>query len=185
VLQEAGRPIAHVYFPLAGMVSLAAVTLADESIETGIVGREGVVCGFLAAGGMASFAQAIVQIEGRALRAPAAYFRSLCYTHLALRAQVDRYKGFVLLHAQQNVACHALHSLGRCCNRRNIESNRITLTQEGVRRPTVSVAAGELQKDGLIEYHRGTITILDREGLLRRTCQCFGVLHECIKAHRA
>jgi Mn-dependent DtxR family transcriptional regulator len=72
-----------------------------------------------------------------------------------------------------------------------IESNRITLTQEflsymlGLRRPTVSVAAGELQKDGLIEYHRGTITSLDRGGLLRRTCQCFEVLHECIKAHRA
>jgi CRP-like cAMP-binding protein len=196
VLQEGGRPIEHVYFPLSGMVSLVAVTLAGESIETGIVGREGVVSGFLAAGGMPSFAQAIVQIEGRALRAPASAFRSLCDTHLALRTEVDRYQAFVLLQAQQNVACHALHSLeGRLCrwllqSQELIESDRIALTQEflsymlGVRRPTVSVAAAELQKDGLIQYHRGTITVVDRDGLLRRSCQCFEVLHECIKSHR-
>lgn len=197
VLQEAGRPIEHVYFPLAGMVSLVAVTLAGESIETGIVGREGVVSGFLAAGGMPSFAQAIVQIEGSALRAPAAIFRSLCDMHLALRTEVDRYQAFVLLQAQQNVACHALHSLeGRLCrwllqSQELIESNQIALTQEflsymlGVRRPTVSVAAAELQKAGLIQYHRGTINIVDRDGLLRRSCQCFDVLHEGIKAQRA
>ena len=197
VLQEAGRAIEYVYFPLSGMVSLIAVTLAGESIETGIVGREGMVSGFLAAGGLPSFAQAIVQIDGRALRAPAPVFRALCDTHLPLRIEVDRYQAFVLLQAQQNVACHALHSLeGRLCrwllqSQELIESNRITLTQEflsymlGVRRPTVSVAAAELQKDGLIEYHRGTITLLDRDGLLRRSCQCFEVLHECIKAHRA
>jgi CRP-like cAMP-binding protein len=197
VLQEAGRPIAHVYFPLEGMVSLVAVTLAGESIETGIVGREGVVSGFLAAGGMPSFAQAIVQIAGRGLRAPAAIFRGLCDTYPQLRTEVDRYQAFVLLQAQQNVACHALHSLeGRLCrwllqSQELIESDKIALTQEflsymlGVRRPTVSVAAADLQKDGLIQYHRGTINILDRDGLLRRSCQCFEVLHEGIRAHRA
>lgn len=196
ILQEAGRPIEQVYFPLAGMVSLVAVTLAGESIETGIVGREGVVCGFLAAGGLPSFAQAIVQIEGRALRIPAATVRALCDAHIPLRTELDRYQAFVLMQAQQNVACHALHSLhGRLCrwllqSREIIESDRIALTQEflsymlGVRRPTVSVAAAELQKDGLIQYHRGTITVLDRPGLLRRSCQCFEVLHEGIKAHR-
>jgi Mn-dependent DtxR family transcriptional regulator len=54
----------------------------------------------------------------------------------------------------------------------------------GVRRPTVSVAAAELQKDGLIQYHRGTITVMDRPGLLKRSCQCYEVLHEQLKAHR-
>jgi CRP-like cAMP-binding protein len=196
ILQESGHPIEQVYFPLSGMVSLVAVTPAGESIETGIVGREGVVCGFLAAGGLPSFAQAIVQIEGRALRAAAPVFRALCDTHPALRTEVDRYHAFVLMQAQQNVACHALHSLeGRLCrwllqSQELIDSDRIALTQEflsymlGVRRPTVSVAAAELQKDGLIQYHRGTIEILDRPGLLRRSCPCVEVLHEGIKEYR-
>ena len=196
VLQEAGRAIEYVYFPTAGMVSLLAVTPAGESIETGIVGREGVVCGFLAAASLPSFAQAIVQIEGQASRIAAAPFRACCEAHPALRAEVERYQAFVLLQAQQNTACHALHSLeGRLCrwllqSQDLIESDRVELTQEflsymlGVRRPTVSVTAGMLQKDGLIQYHRGTITILDRTGLMRRSCQCFGVLHEEMKTHR-
>jgi CRP-like cAMP-binding protein len=197
VLQEAGRTVEQVYFPLSGMISLLAVTTAGESIETGIVGREGVVCGSLAASGLPSFAQAIVQVAGQGLRVGAAPFRALCQEHPALRAEADRYQAFVLLQAQQNTACHALHSLeGRLSrwllqSQDLIESNRVELTQEflsymlGVRRPTVSVAAGLLQKDGLIQYHRGTIIILDRGGLMRRSCQCFGVLHEEMKAHRA
>jgi CRP-like cAMP-binding protein len=197
VLQEAGRLVDHVYFPLSGMVSLVAVTPSGESIETGIVGREGAVCGGLAAGGLPSFAQAIVQIEGRALRIAAAPFRAVYDAHPALRTEVHRYQGFVLLQAQQNAACHALHSLqGRLCrwllqSQELIESDRIALTQEflsymlGVRRPTVSVAAAELQKDGLIQYHRGTITVMDRPGLLKRSCQCYEVLHEQLKAHRS
>jgi len=121
ILQEAGRAIEQVYFPLSGMVSLVAVTLAGESIETGIVGREGVVCGFLATGGLPSFAQAIVQIEGRALRIPAATVRAMCDVHLSLRTELDRYQAFVLMQAQQNVAWHALHSLeadfaAGCCS---------------------------------------------------------------------
>jgi CRP-like cAMP-binding protein len=196
VLQEAGRSVEHVYFPTSGMVSLVTVTPAGESIEAGIVGREGAVCGGLAAGGLPSFAQAIVQIEGRALRVAAAPFRAAYDAHPALRTEVHRYQGFVLLQAQQNAACHALHSLeGRLCrwllqSQELIESDRIALTQEflsymlGVRRPTVSVAAAELQKDGLIQYHRGTIAIVDRPGLLKRSCQCYDVLHEQIKAHR-
>jgi CRP-like cAMP-binding protein len=195
VLQDAGRPVSQVYFPLSGMVSLLAVTPSGESIETGIVGREGVVGG-LAVGDLSSFAQAIVQIEGRALRVGAAHFRALCQEHQPLRERVDRYQAFILTQAQQNTACHALHSLeGRLCrwllqSEDLIESNQIALTQEflsymlGVRRPTVSVAASELQKDGLIQYRRGTIMVLDRAGLLKRSCQCYDVLRDEINAHR-
>jgi CRP-like cAMP-binding protein len=195
ILQEAGRPVSQVYFPSSGMVSLLAVTPSGESIETGIVGREGVVGG-LAVGDLSSFAQAIVQIEGRALRIGAAQFRALCQEHPALRERVDRYQAFILTQAQQNAACHALHSLeGRLCrwllqSEDLIESNQIALTQEflsymlGVRRPTVSVAASELQRDGLITYRRGTISVLDRAGLLKRSCQCYDVLRDEINAHR-
>jgi CRP-like cAMP-binding protein len=195
ILQEAGRPVSQVYFPLSGMVSLLAVTPSGESIETGVVGREGLVGG-LAVGDLTSFAQAIVQIEGRALRIGAPQFRSLCQVNPELRDRVDRYQAFILNQAQQNAACHALHSLeGRLCrwllqSEDLIESNQIALTQEflsymlGVRRPTVSVAASELQKDGLIQYRRGTITVVDRPGLLKRSCQCYEVLRDEIRAHR-
>lgn len=195
VLQEAGRPVSLVYFPLAGMVSLLAVTPSGESIETGIVGREGIV-GALAVSDQPSFAQAIVQIEGRALRIGASQFRVLCHEHQELRDRVDRYQAFILAQAQQNAACHALHSLeGRLCrwllqSEDLIESQQIALTQEflsymlGVRRPTVSVAASELQKDGLIQYRRGIISIVDRAGLLKRSCQCYEVLREEIRAQQ-
>lgn len=195
ILQEAGRPVSQVYFPLSGMVSLVAVTPSGESIETGIVGREGLVGG-LAVGDLTSFAQAIVQIEGQALRIGASQFRALCQEHLPLRECVDRYQAFILTQAQQNAACHALHSLeGRLCrwllqSQDLIDSNQIALTQEflsymlGVRRPTVSVAASELQRDGLITYRRGTITVLDRAGLLKRSCQCYEVLCDEIAAQQ-
>lgn len=195
ILQEAGRPVSQVYFPLSGMVSLVAVTPSGESIETGIVGREGVVGG-LAVSDLTSFAQAVMQIEGHGLRIGAPQFRALCHEHLELRDAVDRYQAFILSQAQQNTACHALHSLeGRLCrwllqSEDLIESNQIDLTQEflsymlGVRRPTVSVAASELQKDGLIQYRRGTINIVDRPGLLKRSCQCYEVLRDEIRAHR-
>ena len=71
-----------------------------------------------------------------------------------------------------------------------IESNTIELTQEflsymlGVRRPTVSVAASELQKDGLIQYRRGTIIVIDRPALLKRSCHCHEILRDEIRAHR-
>jgi CRP-like cAMP-binding protein len=161
ILQEAGRPVSQVYFPLAGMVSLVTVTPSGESIEAGIVGREGVVGG-LAVGGLTSFAQAIVQIEGRGLRIGAPQFRALCHEHSELRDAVDRYQAFILSQAQQNAACHALHSLeGRLCrwllqSEDLIESSQIALTQEflsymlGVRRPTVSARHDQCHRPGLI-----------------------------------
>ena len=195
ILQEAGRPVSQVYFPLSGMVSLVAVTPSGESIEAGIVGREGIVGG-LAVCDLTSVAQAVVQIEGDALRIGAPQFRALCLEHRELRDAVDRYQAFILSQAQQNAACHALHSLeGRLCrwllqSEDLIESNQIALTQEflsymlGVRRPTVSVAASELQRDGLIQYRRGTIAVLDRPGLLKRSCQCYEVLRDEMRGHR-
>ena len=178
--------------PAPGRRRLVADLPIQAEPDFGMHGRS--LC--LAVGDLSSFAQAIVQIEGRALRIGPAQFRALCQEHLVLRERVDRYQAFILTQAQQNAACHALHSLeGRLCrwllqSEDLIESNQITLTQEflsymlGVRRPTVSVAASELQRDGLITYRRGTITVLDRAGLLKRSCQCYEVLRDEIHAHR-
>ena len=189
VLQEAGRTVSQVYFPLSGMVSLLAVTPSGESIETGIVGREGVVGG-LAVGDLSSFAQAIVQIEGRALRIGPAQFRALCQEHLVLRERVDRYQAFILSQAQQNAACHALHSLeGRLCrwllqSEDLIESKQIDLTQEflsemlGVRRTSITDVASRLQAAGVISYSRGVIRIIDLPALQRLSCECFDTLRE-------
>lgn len=193
VLQETGAPIRYVYFPSTGMVSLLVVTASGEQIETGIVGREGVVSASIASLDMPSFVHAVVQIEGNGFRIAADRFREIYGTDVLLRKAVDRYQAFVTIQAQQNAVCRSLHSLeSRLCRwllqcRDVTGSDIVRLTQEflshmlGVRRPTVSVAANALQTEKLIRYRRGAITILDAHQLAERSCECYGVLHEQLK----
>jgi CRP-like cAMP-binding protein len=112
------------------------------------------------------------------------------HTHPHLRNLVDRYQSILLVQAQQNGACHALHSVrSRFCrwllqSQDMIGSDTFTLTQEflshmlGVRRNTVSVEAHAVQEAGLIRYRRGNITILNRDGLEDCACECYSVIRE-------
>jgi len=188
VVHEVGAPIGHICLPLSGMISLLAVMQSGEAIETGIVGADGLFGGGALTNGH-FFGQAVVQIDGVALKMPKAEFVHACHMHPRLRSLVDRYQSLLMVHAQQNAACHALHHVrGRLCrwmlqSQDMIGSPTFTLTQEfishmlGVRRNTVSVEAHALQKAGLIRYSRGNITILDREGLEECACECYSVIH--------
>jgi CRP-like cAMP-binding protein len=187
VLHESGQPIERVVFPLSGMISLLAVMQSGEAIETGIVGADGLVGGDAAINGH-MFGQMTVQLDGAALTIPKAKFVDAYLAHPHLRNLVDRYQSILLMQAQQNAACHALHSVrSRLCrwllqSQDMIGSDTFSLTQEflshmlGVRRSTVSVEAHSVQAAGLIRYTRGHIHILNRDGLEECACECYSVI---------
>ena len=110
VLHEPGDAMERVYFPLSGMISLLAVMQSGEAIETGIVGADGLVGGNAAINGHA-FGQMTVQQDGAALTMPRAKFVDAYLAHPHLRNLVDRYQAILMKQAQQNAACHALHSV--------------------------------------------------------------------------
>jgi CRP-like cAMP-binding protein len=187
VLHEQGDAIDHICFPLSGMISLLAVMQSGEAIETGIIGAEGLLGGDAPINGHL-FTRATVQLDGTALRMPKAQFVDAYHAHPQLRNLVNRYQSILLMQARQNAACHALHSVrGRLCrwllqSQDMIGSATFTLTQEflshmlGVRRTTVSVEAHALQEAGLIQYRRGHIKILNRDGLEDCACECYSVI---------
>jgi CRP-like cAMP-binding protein len=194
VLYAPDSTITHVYFPLSGLVSLLVVTGDGDAIETGVVGAEGVVGGGIGTGAFRSLHRAVVQIEGKAMRMDAQVFAKAYGELPSFRGLVNSYQNFVLLQAQQNAACHALHDVESRLCRWLLQSNDVTgdatlpLTQEylshmlGVRRSSVSIMAHKLQGSNMIRYSRGIITILDRSGLEQCACECYGTLRAELKA---
>jgi CRP-like cAMP-binding protein len=188
MLLQARTPIENVYFPLGGMVSLLAVMQNGDAIETGIVGREGVVGGSVANGNGHSFGQATVQVDGKALKIARKPFAEVCQKSPAIRDLAIRFQDVITMQAQQSAACHALHSVeARLCrwllqSQDVTESNVVELTQEflshmlGVQRSSVSLCANALQEAGLIKYARGRITIRDHTGLQECACECYAVI---------
>jgi CRP-like cAMP-binding protein len=190
LLYGVGAPIEDVYFVEAGMVSFLTLTDMGDAIETGIVGREGVVGGELCIDSGHSRSQVTVQITGCALRMGARDFLHAYDALPTLRRLVNRHVGVMLFQAQQNGACHALHAVdGRLCRwllqaQDVVKSDIIDLTQEflshmlGVQRSSVSVSAHGLQAAGLIRYSRGRIEVLDRKGLEDCACECYAAIVE-------
>lgn len=191
VLYPVGASIERVYFPLSGMVSLLVVMTTGQGVETGIVGREGLVGGSIASSGrLPSSSQAVVQIEGSAWQLPSSKFLSAFQDSARLRELVGEYQQAILFQAQQSSACHAVHTVeARLCRwllqcRDVTESDLIVLTQEfvshmlGVQRNAVSLCAHKLQESGLITYSRGSIKILDRDGLEDSACECYRVIRD-------
>jgi CRP-like cAMP-binding protein len=188
ILYEARSAIDRVYFPLSGMISLLAVTREGDMIETGVIGHEGVAGSSVAADNSQSFCQTMVQIPGMGLQISSANFIKACQGSLRLQAVVNRHQAVILLQAQQNGACHALHSVEARLARWLLQSqdmvasSTIDLTQEflsymlGVQRTSVSLVAHKLQEAGLIHYSRGRILVADRAGLKECACECYAVV---------
>jgi CRP-like cAMP-binding protein len=190
VVHAQGASIEHVYFPLSGMVSILAVMRTGEQIETAIIGREGVIGASIGSDGSYSAGQATVQIEGSAWQVPAQKFLELYKMSEPFRTLMNRFQNVILLQAQQSAACHSLHTVeARLCrwllqSQDTTGSDMVPLTQEflshmlGVQRTSVSLCAHTLQKAGLIQYRRGRIKILDRDGLKESACECYDVVRE-------
>ncbi len=191
ILYEAHGPITHVFFPLRGVVSLVIMD-SGFTLEVGIIGNEGLVGTPAFLGADSSPTRAIVQIPGEALRMEAKVFQTEMKRGGPLHGLVQRYTQSMINQISQSIVCNHRHSVEkRMCRWLLMSHNRVgadefPLTHEflaqmlGVRRPTVTAVAGTLHKAGLIRYHRGRITVLDRKGLEAASCKCYEVVAKAL-----
>jgi CRP-like cAMP-binding protein len=188
VLYEAGGTLSHVYFPTTAIVSLLYVMENGASAEIAVVGNEGIVGISLFMGGDSTSSRAVVQSAGLGLRLKAQimkddFNRAGPVLHLLLR-----YTQALITQMAQTAVCNRHHSLDQQLCRwlllslDRLEGNELVMTQElianmlGVRREGVTEGALKLQTAGLIRYARGHISVLDRDGLQKRSCECYAVV---------
>lgn len=187
-LSEPNRPVEYVYFPVSGLVSVHALTERGESVEVGIIGREGLTGVSALLGHHQMPHSVVVQGAGSALRIRTGVLREEFLKGGLFAQAVYSMLYMQMLQMAQSVLCGRLHSVDTRMARWMLtaadrtESESILITQEflaqmlGSRRSTVTVAAGDLQRQGLIDYSRGKVRITDRPGLEARTCECYQVV---------
>jgi CRP-like cAMP-binding protein len=188
VLYESNSQLRFVYFPTTSIVSLQYDLASGESTEIAMVGREGILGISLFMGGDTTSSRAVVQNAGVAYRLRADALRAEFARAGPMLFHLLRYTQALLTQMAQNAACNRHHSLEQQLCRwmllilDRLQSTELPMTQEaianrlGVRREGVTEAAGKLRATGLIRYRRGRISVLDRKGLERRTCECYGVV---------
>ena len=188
VLYESGRTLSHVYFPTTAIVSLLYVLEDGASAEIAVVGNEGVVGIALFMGGESTPSRAVVQSAGQGLRLNARTVKQEFELAGPVMHLLLRYTQALITQMAQTAVCNRHHSLDEQLCRwlllslDRLQGTQLVMTQElianmlGVRREGVTEAALKLQKAGLIRYARGHITVIDRDGLERRTCECYGVV---------
>jgi CRP-like cAMP-binding protein len=186
-LSRANKPIEFVYFIETGVGSLVNTMENGDAAEVGTIGNEGVVGLPLLLGDDRAPMDVYVQVPGTGLRMKATIFNRELARSASMRAVMLRYAHAFFNQVAQSAACNQFHSLEqRCCRwllmtHDRVPSSDFLLTQEflammlGVQRTGVTIAARALQRAGLIRYKRGNVTILDRRGLMRRSCECYGV----------
>jgi CRP-like cAMP-binding protein len=187
-LSEPLQPLEHVYFPLTGLISTDALTSSGESVEVGVIGREGFagLCGVLGQPQMLHSVQ--VQGAGHGLRMRTSVLREEFLKGGALATLVHDFIYLQMVQTSQSVLCNRLHPVESRLARWLLtssdrsDSDLLMLTQEflaqmlGSRRSTVTVAAGVLQRQGMIDYKRGKIHIADRAKLESVSCECYKIV---------
>lgn len=188
VLYEPGDPLTHVYFLLAGMVSLIAVMQDGRSVETMTIGREGVIATSASGYVDPAFSRFLVQVPGMAVRTTAQSFEDMVDGSVGLCSAVSRYREVLLRTTLQIVACNAIHSVRQRCARWILTthdrsgSDLLPLTQAslaemlGVKRNAVSIVLRELRRLGIIENQRSQIAVVDRVALNLVACECYGLV---------
>ena len=190
VLYESGCTMSHVYFPTDAIVSLLYVMADGASAEIAVVGNEGVVGISLFMGGGSTPSRAVVQSAGQGWRLRAAAIRDEFNDSAPVMHLMLRYTQALITQMAQTAVCNRHHVLDQQLCRwlllslDRLGGDELRMTQElianmlGVRREGVTEAALKLQRDGLIRYSRGHITVLDRAGLEARTCECYEVVRK-------
>jgi CRP-like cAMP-binding protein len=190
VLWPSDEPIRSVYFPRTCVISLVVRLAEEPPVECATIGCEGMLGVPVALGAESTSSQALVQIAGEAVRIAAAVFRDVLLDDAAVSGLALRYAQALLEQTSQSVACNRRHGIEERCARwllmthDRVGNDRFPLTQQflafmlGVRRASVTVAAGMLQEAGLIRYSRGKITVLNREGLENASCECYRTVRD-------
>ena len=188
ILHQPDRKIDYVYFPTSGVVSMVNEPNPGEIVEIATIGREGMagLPVILEAGSMT--ARALVQVPGAGFRMKATAFRKLIDGSRPSRDLMLRYTMALFTQTAQTTSCNRLHEVQQRCARWLLQTHdradceTFPLTQEflgqmlGVHRPSVAIAAGMLQRRGLIKYSRGVFTVNDRKGLEQASCSCYGFI---------
>jgi CRP-like cAMP-binding protein len=189
-LYESGVPFSQVYFPTTAIVSLLYVLADGGSAEIAVVGNDGVVGVSMFMGGESTPSRAVVQSGGGAFRLRGQALKDEFNRGGAAQHLLLRYTQSLLTQMAQTAVCNRHHSIDQQLCRwlllslDRLSSDTLSMTQElianmlGVRREGVTEAAGKLQADGLIEYRRGTIQVLDRPGVEKRCCECYAVVRQ-------
>lgn len=190
LIRESGGQQGYVYFPTTCIVSFLYTLAEGLTVEVGLTGNEGVVGVPLFLGGNTSPYRAIVQIAGAAFRMRANVVQREFSGSRGFQLLLLRYTQALITQISQTAACNRLHSVEKrlcrwllMCHDR-VPSDEILMTQEfisnmlGGRRESVTVAAGHLQDAGLIQYSRGHIRVLDRNGMEAFVCECYRVVKD-------
>jgi CRP-like cAMP-binding protein len=179
------EPLRHVYFPDQGVGSMLALLEGGGSVEVGMIGREGMVGIHVFLGVDTVTQECVVQIPGAGWRLEVAAFRKAVVQSRSLSASLHRYTMAFLLQVSQTAACNAVHQIDERLARwllmthDRTDGDQLPLTHEylstmlAVRRSGVTIAAGTLQKAGIIRYASGHITVLNREALELSSCECY------------
>lgn len=190
VLYESGAPLRHVYFPTDSIVALLYTMGNGASAAIAVVGNEGVVGIALFMGGESTPSRAVVQSAGTAFRLADAQLKAEFGRHAELQHLLLRYTQSLITQMAQTAMCNRHHSIEQQLCRwlllslDRLPGDRLVMTQDliasmlGVRREGVTEAAGKLQRLGLIAYSRGRITVRDRRGIERLSCECYAAVRK-------
>lgn len=193
VIHEAGEKVKSGFFINSGLASVLAVQPDGKSVEVGLIGSEGFVGLPLLVGYHTSPTRIVVQGEGAAYRCDGEALRLLMERCPELEQQLHRFAQQLAMQSMQIAACNRLHDVEErlarwiLMSRDRMGSDTLPLTQEflsnmlGTRRSSVTVAAGTLQKAGLISYTRGSVKVLDRQKLEGAACACYGIVQRQLK----
>ena len=189
-LHEPKEKLRFAYFPNRGLVSIVVATRGGRDVEAGVVGYEGAVGTALAVGLYRSPLREVVQIDADGFRIGASALQKILRTAPDLQMKLSRYAVLQGMQVAQTAACNRLHDIRQRLARwllmaqDRVNSGCLPITHDflatmlGTDRPTVSLAARELQNDGVIQYSRGRVRILNRKGLESLACECYRVIQQ-------
>ena len=190
VIYESGEQLEYIYFPTTAIISLLYIMENGSTAEIGMAGNDGLVGIALFMGGSTTPNRAVVQSGGNAFRLRSKALQLEFQLSGEFQNILLRYTQYLMTQISQTAVCNRLHSVEQqlcrwlLINHDLLQTNKLIMTHDlianmlGVRREGVSIAAGNLQREGVIKYVRGTITMLDRKGLESMTCECYQVVKE-------
>jgi CRP-like cAMP-binding protein len=190
ILHECGAKLEFAHFLNRGLISLVVVMKDGKTAEAGIVGNEGFIGTSAAVGLRGSPLQAVVQITGDGFRIAVAALQNILRSAPPLQLILSRYGVVQGLQVAQTAACNRLHDIGQRLSRwllmtqDRVDSESLPITHDflatmlGTDRPSVTTAAGVLQKKKIIEYTRGAVQIVSRKKLEDSACECYGIIQQ-------